>query len=77
MNVYRVLSTSVGHQIFGEEYYSWDDKGDGGNFLSCSGDNNKMDGGADCDEITCKGKSCAVSVRFAARGATVNFISAS
>ena len=70
----RVLSTSVGHKVYGEEEESYLDTGDGGNVLACTGDYNKLDGGADCDDITCNGKKCYVDVRFGARDATVNFI---
>ena len=73
MNVYRVLSTSVGHKVYGEEEKYYQDTGDGGNVLSCTGDYNKLDGGADCDDITCNGKKCYVDVRFRRPGRNGEF----
>ena len=64
MNVYQVPSTSLGHKVYGEEGEYFQDTGDGGNVLSCTGDGNYVEGGADCDDITCNGKKCYVDVLF-------------
>ena len=63
MNVYQVPSTSLGHKVYGEEGYYWYDTGDGGNFMSCSGDGNFMRGGADGDAINCEGNGCDIDGR--------------
>ena len=61
MNFYQVPSTSLGHKVYGENYYA--DIPDGGNVLSCSGDGNLMRGGRDGDDIKCVGNGCDVDGR--------------
>ena len=43
----------IGHQVYGEEMLYYQDTGDGGNVMSCSGDANEMRGGASGDDMLC------------------------
>ena len=61
MDVYQIPSTSLGHEVYGTDYRDY--QADGGNVMSCSGDNNFMRGGGSGDDIFCVGNGCDVDGR--------------